>query len=205
MSTEEKSPVESQEGQDSQESLSIEIPAVEHLQEKGFASTLLTLGAGKSSAAVDNFSGWLLAGFAAVLTFLLGNLDSLGPYLPITTLRDAAYIFVAAIVPAVLAKVISVVVVGATEAAALGREIGKATADQEIELDLSVALRECERAFFPPMSRLIKRSFTKMEHGDLAASARGLTKWAQVQTMLVLIEVCLIIWAAIVLVRGLAI
>ena len=178
-------------------------PVIEHVQEKFFASTLLTLGAGKSSAAVDSFSGWLLAGFAAVLTFLLGNLDSLGAYLPIITVRDSAYIFVAAIVPAVLAKIISVVVVGASEAAALGREIGKAFADQGIELDLPVALRECEKAFFPPMNRLIKRSFKKVEHGDLAASARGLTKWAQVQTILVLIEVLLIMWAAIVLVRGL--
>jgi hypothetical protein len=178
---------------------------IEHLQEKAFASALLTLGAGKSSAAVDSFSGWLLAGFAAVLTFLLGNLDSFGPYLQIATLRDAAYIFVAAIVPAVLAKVISVVVVGATEAAALGREVGKAASDQGIDLDFSVALRECEKAFFPPMNRLIKRSFKKMEHGDLAASARGLTKWAQVQTLLVLLEVCLVLWAAIVLIRGLAV
>jgi hypothetical protein len=180
-------------------------PIIEHLQEKFFASTLLTLGAGKSSAAADSFSGWILAGFAAVLTFLLGNLDSLGTYLPITTLRNAAYIFVAAIVPAALAKVISVVVVGASEAAALGREVGKSAADQGIDLDLSVALRECEKAFFPPMNQLIKRSLKKMERGDLAASARGLTKWTQVQVMLVLLEVFLITWAAIVLVRGLAI
>jgi hypothetical protein len=178
---------------------------IEHLQEKFLASTLLTVGAGKSSAALDSFAGWLLAGFAAVLTFLLGHLDSLGKYLSAGSIRHAAYIFIGAMAAVVVEKAISVIVVGSAEASAIGREVGKATSDQRIELDLPVALRECEKAFFPPGNKLFRRSLAKMEAGDLAAYARGLTKVSQVQSVFVLIEVGFIIWAAIVLIRGIAI
>jgi hypothetical protein len=41
------------------------------------AGELLTLAARKSSSTLDNFSGWLLAGFGAGFALLLANLDSI--------------------------------------------------------------------------------------------------------------------------------
>jgi hypothetical protein len=178
---------------------------IKYHQEKVFAQTLLAVGAGKSSAALDSFASWVLGGFAAVLTFLLGTSGSLGKHLPIETLRNAAYIFVSAWVPAVAEKFISVMVVAAAEGSSLGREVGKATAKEGIELDLPVVFRECERAFLPPVSWLIRRSLKKLEDGDLTASARTLMTGTLVQAFLIVVELALIAWAAIVLIRGLTI
>lgn len=177
----------------------------ENLQEKFFANTLLTVASGKVSAAVDSFACWLLGGSAAALTFLLGNLDSLGKYLSIRILRDSAYMLLGAIVPVVAAKLISVVVVGAAEADVSAREIGEATANRGVKLNLPLALREFERAFLPPFQKFIKANIKKMEEGDLTASGRRLTKLTQVQVCLVITEVILIAWAIATLVGGLTI
>lgn len=178
---------------------------VENLQEKFFANTLLTVASGKVSAAVDSFASWLFGGSAVALTFLLGNLDSLGKYLAISDLRDSVYILIGATVPLVAEKLISALVTGAAEGDASAREIGEATANKGIELDLPLALREVERAFFPPFRSCIKASIEKLEKGDLAASGRRLTKLTQIQVGLVVAEVLLIIWSVATLVGGLTI
>ena len=177
----------------------------ENLQEKFFANTLLTVASGKVSAALDSFASWLFGGSAAALTFLLGNLDSLGKYLPVSTLRDAAYILLGAIVPVAAEKLISAVVGGAAEADASAREIGEATANRGVKLDLPLALREFERSFSPPFRRFVKAGIKRMEQGDLTASGRRLTKLTQVQVCLVVTEIILIAWAIATLIGGLTI
>lgn len=178
---------------------------IENLQEKFFANTLLTVASGKVSAGLDSFASWLFGGSAAALTFLLGNLDSLGSYLPLGALRDSAYILLGATIPVVAEKLISAMVVGAAEGDASAREIGEATANKGVKLDLPLALREFERAFFPPFRWYIKASIEKMKKGDLAASGRRLTKLTQIQVGLVIAEVLLIVWSIATLVGGLTI
>jgi hypothetical protein len=178
---------------------------IENLQEKFFANTLLTVASGKVSAGLDSFASWLFGGSAAALTFLLGNLDSLGKYLAVSALRDSAYILLAATVPVAAEKLISAIVAGAAEGDASAREIGEATAERGVELDLPLALREFEQAFYPPFRRYIKASIKKMEKGDLAASGRRLAKLTQIQVGLVITEVLLIIWTIATLVGGLTI
>lgn len=177
---------------------------IENLQEKYFASTLLTVGAGKSSSGLDSFASWLFAGFAGVLTFIVGNLGSVSSHLPIESLRQAASIFAVTAVPFVVQKLIATLIVGAAEAAALGREVGEKAADRKLKLNLAIVYQECERAFFPPVSWVLQKSLAKMQRGDLTAHSRGLSKWVQVQTLLVVGEVGLIVWAAFTLIRGLS-
>lgn len=50
---------------------------IENLHEKALVNSLLFESVGKSSAVIDAFSGWLLAGLAAVTTFLITNYASL--------------------------------------------------------------------------------------------------------------------------------
>lgn len=50
---------------------------MEHVHEKVLVSSLLFYVIGKASATIDSFSNWLLVGFAAAITFLLGNLKAL--------------------------------------------------------------------------------------------------------------------------------
>lgn len=176
---------------------------IEHLHDKVFANSLLTLGAGKSSAALDNFSGWLLAGFGAVLALLLSNLDSVAPYLPISTVRLAAFIFIIAAAFGVAEKYLAALLSGAVEASLVSSELGEKMADRDIDLDFAFIFAETERASFPPARWIVRRMLRKVREGDLVASGRFFSRCSQVQGVLVLCEAILIILATCLIVSGL--
>jgi hypothetical protein len=167
---------------------------IDHLHDKVFANSLLTLGAGKG-AALDSFSGWLLAGFGAGLALLLSNLDSVAPYLPISTVRLAAFIFIIAAAFGVAEKYLSTLVSGAVEAFLVSSELGEKMAERDIDLDFDFIFAETERASFPPARWIVARMLRKVREGDLVASGRFFSRCSQVQSIFVLCEAVLIILA----------
>jgi hypothetical protein len=55
--------------------------------EKALVSALLFESAGKASAILDTFSGWLLGGLAAATTLLISQFDSAAKHLSLEAIR----------------------------------------------------------------------------------------------------------------------
>lgn len=180
----------------------MDIDKIKHLQAQVFANSLLTVGAGKSSAVLDSFVSWLLGGFGAALALILSNLDSIVPFVPIEAIKRSAAIFMVAVVVGVVEKYLAAVVTGGAESSAAGREIGEKAAD--LELDLSVVFQLSERAALPPMRWFLRSFLRKAAEGDLTVSGRLFTRLSNIQTFVVLAETFLILWAAVVLIRNVA-
>ena len=122
---------------------------IKHLQEQVFANSLLTVGAGKSSAVLDSFVSWLLGGFGAALALVLSNLDSIAPFVPIEAIKSSATIFMVAVVVGVVEKYLAAIVTGGAESAAAGREIGEKPADLETRFSCSIStFRGCYSAAY---------------------------------------------------------
>jgi hypothetical protein len=176
---------------------------IEHLQEKVLAGSLLTASAGKAAAVVDTFVSWLVAAAGAALALLIGSLSDIAPYLPVKTVKCAAVLFLIAAGLTVVEKYLASIVVGAAEAAAHAAEIGRRMADEDVELDFSIVLKEFETATLPPMRWLVGRSFAKVQSGDFAASGRNFARCAQVQGMLALVIAIIVLSALGLIVFGL--
>src|SRR5690606_21378355 len=139
---------------------------------KALVNSLLFEAVGKSSAIIDAFSGWLLAGLAAATTFLITNYASLPSSFCVHQLQVIAYIFLAVLVLGVIEKLLASMVSAASSGSAVGRELGIKNAEMGIKLDFSVVFSEAERAILPPMRYFVRRSFKKASTGDLTAAAR---------------------------------
>lgn len=176
---------------------------IEHLQEKVFLNSLLVAGAGKSSAAIDNFASWLLAGFGAALALLLSNMDSLTSALPLGCLKAASVFFIIAAGIGVVEKFLAVTISGAVEASEVGASIGEKAASLNLDLDITYVFSEAKAASYPPMRWLLARMLDKAERGDLAAPGKFFTHCVQVQAVLALIEAVLILFAAATIIRSL--
>ncbi len=178
--------------------------ALENVEEKVLASTLLIAIAGQSSANVDRFSGWLLAGYAGAVTILLVNSQSIQAHFPTDPLPSAIYVLVAVLALAIAQKLIAVPLAGAAAAAPLGRHLVNDLVARGVTLDVSVFFAEIERAMIPPMRWLVARSFRKAQAGDLTAAARNISKFGQVQALLVAGQAILVLIQILCVARSLA-
>lgn len=79
-----------------------------HLPEKQLASAILIEAAGRSSANIDRFSGWILAGYAGAITFLLSNSNTLGDTGIAPLLPAGVATLVAVLALAIVQKLIAV-------------------------------------------------------------------------------------------------
>lgn len=167
---------------------------IDHLQEKVFLNSLLLAGAGKSSAAIDSFSNWLLGGFGAALALLISNFDSLKSSLPLGSLKVGLVLFVIAAGLGVLQKFLAAMVSGAVEASQVGAAIGEKAA--EFELDMEFVFRGAREASYAPTRWLLSRMLEKAERGDLAAPGKFFTRCSQFQGVLAVLETALILSAS---------
>lgn len=174
------------------------------LQARVLAGQLLTLAAQKSSSTLDIFSGWLLAGFGAGFALLLANLDSIIQFLPLSSLKLGASLFLISAALAVLEKLIASFVASGAGAGIEGGKIGKQLAEDKVEFDRTVLFREIEKALPWPLSRFAKRAFERAQAGDYAVMSRVFTKASLLQGLVVLGQAALSLAAAMVVVCGLA-
>lgn len=177
---------------------------IENVREKVLVNSLLFAAVGKGSAIIDSFSNWLLAGFAAAITFLLGNLQAVSEYVSKSSVQYCAYLFFGVLVLGILEKILATIVGSASAGAAAGREIAADNFKQDIELDPAVIFRESEKAILRPMRWFVSRSFKKAQAGDLTAAARSFTLVAQIQGFFVALQVLVVLRAVYVIAKGMA-
>lgn len=174
-----------------------------HVQEKVLASSLMTMAAGKSSAVIDSFVSWLIAGAGGAIALVIGNLSGIGPHLDASLVSCASVIYLVAAGLTVVEKFLASVVMGAAESASQAKDSVR-DLPPDGHLDMEVVFREFERATFRPMRWFMSKSFAKVRSGDFTASARNFARFAQIQAVLALIATALVFWALGLIVFGLS-
>jgi hypothetical protein len=175
------------------------------IQARVAAGRILSIAAGRVSAALDQFSGWLLSGFGVGFALLVANIDQVSKHVTIQSLQGALSFYLGALGIGVFAKLLSAMVTAGAEAAERGSDIGRDLAEREVQINVRHMFQESEKAFFWPMRWWVAAAFRKVEAGDFAAGGRMHTKIAQVQAVLVLLEVVLAASSIVVLACGLAV
>jgi len=161
---------------------------IDHLGEKVLINNVLMASIGESSRTMDKFSGWLLAGFAAVSAVLLGHLREVSTHLsPFAIQWVFASFFVVAIL-GIIAKAVAVLVVAASTGSAIGRVEGAHAANQGDQLDIPWFFAEVERTIIPPARWIVRRSFAKAAKGDLTVTTRLFSIIAQGQGLCIALQ-----------------
>lgn len=182
-----------------------EDPPPSEVQAKVLAGRLLSLGAGRASAALDQFSSWLLSGFGATFALLFGNIDPVSKHLRVESLQSAIWLFLAVLVLGVISRLLAAIIGAGAEAASQAEPMGRELAEQEIEVNVKTVFREVESATFWPARQAVASSFRKVDKGDFAAAGRLHARLAQLQGYLVFVEVALAVVIVGVLACGLAV
>jgi len=178
-------------------------PMSENKQEQFIASVLLTESVSRGASALDSFSSWLLGGFGAGVGLLVVNVNSVKATLQLATIKHVVVLFLCAAVIGLLERILTSVLVAASQAATIARTMVMDRPELWRSLDFSVVFAEINRAIFPPLRWIARRSFAKAAAGDLSAASRTMVAWAQVRGLLVLIQVALLGWALCAIIRNL--
>jgi hypothetical protein len=163
--------------------------------EKALVSALLFESAGKASAILDTFSGWLLGGLAAATTLLISQFDSAAKHLSLEAIRCCLFLFLLSVAVALIEKYLSSVILAGSASAAIGREMVSKAPFNAGNLNIEVIFSEIARAMFQPASWFVKRSFAKVKEGDFTAAAINFTRCLQIQGFLVLVQAALLLGA----------
>ena len=175
----------------------------DHVQEKVLASGLMIMAAGRSSAVIDSFVSWLIAGAGGAIALVIGNLSGIGPRLDASLVSCASVIYLVAAGLTVVEKFLASVVMGAAESASQAKDFVR-DLSSEGNLDMEVVFHEFESATFRPMRWFMSKSFVKVRNGDFTASARNFARCAQIQALLALVATGLVFWALGLIVLGLS-
>ncbi|MFC5571579.1 hypothetical protein ACFPN1_16105 [Lysobacter yangpyeongensis] len=174
----------------------------DQLQEKVLASGLMTMAAGKSSAVIDSFVSWLIAGAGGAIALVIGNLPGIGQHLDVAVVSCASIIYLIAAGLTVVEKFLAAVVMGAAESASQAKDFIR-DLPPDGNLDMEVVFREFESATFRPMRWFMSKSFAKVRSGDFTASAKNFARCAQIQAFLALAATGLVFWALGLIISGL--
>lgn len=170
-------------------------PVISNIHEKVLASNLLLAGTAESSAALDKFASWLVAGFGAALGFLIANLGGISVFVSPATLKCTATLFLWSAAIVAVEKYLAAVIGGASRASSIAAAAGEKAAADQLEIDFAVVFAEMKKALIWPTRSLASRAFTKALAGDLAYSSRCLARLSHLQGVLVLAVSVLVVWA----------
>lgn len=173
--------------------------AADYSRERILAGQLLNASAGAATGKLDEFSGWLLGGFGAILAVGVASADEVVKHLQPEAVWTVLAAFAALLTAAVGEKYLATVVASAVEAAAASAKLSKGAADgdeeDQPELKFSVVVDEMQRATFWPASLIVGRSVRLALAGDFARSGRLVARLVQLQAVLVLVQVACVLWA----------
>jgi hypothetical protein len=164
------------------------------------ARQLLYLASAKSSAVIDSFLSWLLAGTGAALGLVVSNLNDLDSYISPSSVECAALLFLAAAFLAVLQKYISSVVVGSGEAVEKAAELAEKASVEYDDLDFSIIQSEMEKSTLPTTRALKWLARKVFRDPDLARNTARVT---QIQSLLAIISTAILLASISALVLGL--
>ena len=162
------------------------------------AGRLLTIMAARTSDTLGSFSSWLIGSVAAVLGLLLANVETVSRFVPTEALRSAIAFFLIAVVCHVLQRYLAAVVASSVAAAL---EAEKLPSDRPLDVEEFIA--EIQRSTFWPARVVANRILSRIKAGDYAASGRLMAKLAQIQGMLVMLQMVLVVWSTWVIARTL--
>lgn len=168
--------------------------AIKHLDEQLIAAKMLIESAAKMSSVLDTFAGWLLAGSAALLGFLLAH----QVVSPESVRRGVGWLFVGATFGTVAQKYLAMIIAGIAEGFRIGRQaFEEHRARRSIDLDVTALNGYMLDALYPLQRWLIRPFVDKAAQGDLVAGAQLALVLGQIQSYIVLIDSLLILYLAI--------
>jgi hypothetical protein len=164
-------------------------------KEQELACALLHKINGRVSPSLDSFSGWLLGGFGAASTLLASQYDSLVKHVEPQAIRCLLTLFLLSLVVGVVEKYLSVIVSLSSQGSDIGIEVAQKALSDSAAFNLENVLLAVEKSVFPPMRWAVHHSFEKAKKGDWISLARNMTRVAQIQGLLVLLQAALVIQA----------
>jgi hypothetical protein len=156
-----------------------------------FINRILTVMGKTLTAQLVSFSGWMIAGFGAVLGLLLSNLDKVSPLLPVTSIGFAVKLFVVAVALNLLQRYLAAIVGSAVAAA---EEVEKIKTPDD--LDHHYLLSQIESSMYWPSILLTRKINKKILAGDYSIGGRMVAKMAQIQAWFVVSQFGAVLVAA---------
>ena len=159
------------------------------LHERITAGRLLTLAASHTSESLSSFGNWLLIGVGATFSLVLANLGALQSFVELASIRLGLIFLLVAIVLGVLQRWLAAITSANFAVSEKAAAIGASLDEQGIDLNFEVLFREIERGLYFPGKWLAQRGSKKVLAGDFAAAGRVSAAIAQVQGLLVIVQV----------------
>jgi hypothetical protein len=173
-----------------------------HIHTRLLAARVLTEVASTINKSMNEFSGWLMAGVGAAFSLLIANLDKIGDFVALLNVKRSLLLLLLSLFFGIIARFLAAMVSASAQAGSVASSITEAMLAQGKMIDLPTFLTEYSRGM-PPWARwLSRRMMEKVRGGDLAAASRMVARISQVQTVLVLIQACLVLAAASVIFLG---
>ena len=166
------------------------------------AMNIMTGAAKNASSTLDSLSGWMLAGFGAVLGLTLSQLQGLAPFLDPSSVRWSGILFFTSVIPAFVAKVIAAAVSATATGAADGMALGEKVADWG-PVDTQRLYREIGGGTRWPLNQVNRKAMELALKNDSAGLGRLARDRATMQMRLVLLQTLLTAIAGLVLILGL--
>lgn len=160
---------------------------IENVDDQVFVNVLRATLNGKISEKVDVFSGWLIGGFGASTLFLAQD-KSIQESVTIFGIKCFMYLFLAALLCAIIQKILSVLVSNASTGGLTAHELSKNFGEKGIDLKLEYILNEIEKGVLPIFRKFVSKAFNEAKNGDLVAMSRKISKLCQIQGLFVLIQ-----------------
>lgn len=167
-----------------------------------FLAMHIMSGAAKNaSATLDSLSGWMLAGFGAVIGLTLSQLQGLSAILDTGNVRWAGILFVTSVIPAFVAKLLAAMVAaastGASDGMALGEKIGSWGPIDPKQLHAEIA-----EGTQWPLRWFNRKAMELAASNQVAAMGRLARDRVTMQMRLVLLQTVLTATAGLVLILG---
>lgn len=155
------------------------------------ARTIMIQASVKASSLVDTYSTWLMAGLAAFATVLISNQEKVSKLVTPQMLTACLMVLLLVVVIGIAQKAIAVAV--ATRGA--GELVGRDLAERgEAAVGLSVVVQEVLSGSLPIIRRFMRKQLSRTLSGDIAADGRSTFRMAQIQTILVALQMCLVVF-----------
>lgn len=158
------------------------------LHERITAGRLLSLAAARASEHMSAFGNWLLIGVGAAYSLVVVNLASIQKFVSLSSIRAGLILLLAVIVLGVLQRWLAAIIASGAAAGEHAEKIGHELAEQDIDIDFKVVLREMKRGTYYPARWIVQSSFEKAMEGDYAASGRMSAALSQIHSLLVFFE-----------------
>jgi hypothetical protein len=143
---------------------------------------------GKASTIIDTFSGWLIGGFGVAATLFITQTKSIQEHITICGIQWFLYLFLAALLLAIIQKFIAVMVGSNSMGGLVGYELIKEFIENGIIPDQDFIFNETEKGMLPFFRWYASKIFNAARNGDILSSSRNFTKLCQVQGLLALLQ-----------------